>query len=679
MKKTSKNNNVNRKGKEMKQKNLVGGIRTNPRGFGFVRIEGMEEDVFIPAEKINRALNNDTVSIRIVKKDKRGYEGEVLEVLARSRKSFVGVIENSPSGLYVMPDDKKMSVPFFVPAASISPEQRKKAQDKYKALVEMTVWRPGAGMPEARLSRVLGPQGDHNTEMQSIVLESGFETSFPTTVEEEAGLIKAKSGNILEEELKNRRDFRNTWTCTIDPVDAKDFDDAISFRELSEGEITDAKIQGKRPEKLYEIGVHIADVSFFVLEGTELDKEAFKRGCSIYMVDRTVPMLPEILSNDLCSLNPGAEKMAFSAVFIMDKSANVYKRWFGRTVIHSTKRFTYETAEETIKNASAEFHPTLHLLNEMAKKMRAEKMQKGAIEFEQDEIKFKLDEAGRPIGVYKKERLDSHKLVEEFMLLANKEVAKFIWDRAKAQGINAKGIYRIHDTPDKTRIADLSEFVRSLGHTLHLNEDGDISPAELNRLLSAVENKPEANVIRIAVIRSMQKAIYSTKNIGHFGLGFTYYTHFTSPIRRYPDLIVHRILDTFLSGKKMAESVLLGLERVAAQSTEREISAAEAERSSIKYKQIEYMSDKIGNAYDGTISGVTEWGFYVEEKETRCEGMIRIKDLSDSEGEFFIFDKKSMSLIGEKSKKRLRLGDTVRFTVMGANLEKKTLDYALVK
>ncbi|MDO8575245.1 MAG: ribonuclease R [bacterium] len=696
-------NSNNKNSKKDRLGKIEGIISTHEKGFGFVtpfdkagkspeKYE-RDNDIFIPPSYLNTAFNGDTVTVDIVRKNREGKnEGRIISIKERARTNFVGIIKTVKNGFELFPDDKKIYTPFFIPFAtvkSLPPEIKNNIKDGFKAQIKFTVWRLDAKMPEAEIISVLGKKGDHNTEMKSIVLESGFDNVFRNEIEKEAKSWKARYRDELVKESQSRRDLRNTWTCTIDPVDAKDFDDAISFRKISSGQ--DAS------EELFEIGVHIADVSHFVRPDTELDREAFKRGCSIYMVDRTVPMLPEVLSNDLCSLNPNEDKFAFSAIFKMNRNGRVLDRTFSKSIINSNKRFTYETAEEAIKNTSNEFHSTLFILNEIAKKLRVEKMLKGAIEFEQDEIKFKLDEFGHPIGVYKKERLDAHKLVEEFMLLANREVAKFISDVLRNKTGDGKmvpkagkfvgkmnGIYRIHELPDRERIADLSNFVKSLGHSLHLDDEGDVSPFELNKLLESVKSKPEANVIRVATIRSMQKAIYSTKNIGHFGLGFSHYTHFTSPIRRYPDLVVHRILEACLENKKdnhnlaSLEKALKNLERIAEQSTEREISAAEAERASIRYKQVEFMAERIGKEFEGTISGVTEWGMFVEDKETKCEGLIRIKSLSDKENEFFIFDKKTYSLIGEKSKKRYRLGDTVKFRVENADLEKKILDYSLI-
>jgi ribonuclease R len=502
---------------------------------------------------------------------------------------------------------------------------------------------------------------------------------FPKNVDNEATEI-GKNKIIQAEEIAKRRDMRGTPTFTIDPFDAKDFDDAISIKKVADG--------------LFEIGIHIADVSHYVREGTALDKEAVKRGCSVYLVDRTIPMLPEVLSNDVCSLNPQEDKLSFSTIFTMDNNARVQSRWFGKTVMNSTHRFTYETAQAVIDGnaslavkysnniqttASAEagmkYHEALVDLDRLAKILKKEKFSKGAIEFEQDEIKFRLDETGKPIGIVKSLHLDTHKLVEEFMLLANREVAKYISDSIKKKGTRDTGaIYRIHDVPDKDKIMNLASFVKALGYTLKTH-DGVVTGHSLNDLLDQIEDTPHESLVRTATIRSMQKAVYSTKNIGHFGLGFSFYTHFTSPIRRYPDLLVHRVLAKHLSNEKFGDRDVAVFQNIADSSTAREISAAEAERASKKLKQVEYMSERIGQTFKGTITGVTKWGIYVAEIETMCEGMIHISNLGE---DYFNFDEKTYSIVGEKSGKKFTLGNSVTFKVKAADIDKRMLDFGLV-
>ncbi|MBX4197990.1 ribonuclease R [Candidatus Parcubacteria bacterium] len=662
---------MHQSGKEKRaeeKKHLTGTIRTTGKGMGFVEVDGHEEDIVVEPEFLNHAFNGDTVEIILAgeyRDAKRGrlrlgtdttlskprQAGQVIKIIERAKKQFVGLLVNKEGNIWLMPDDRKMYVPIVVPDPK--PEQMGK-----KVLVKITHWEKSAQYPTGEVVQVLGEKGDHETEIQSIILDRGIDTNFPPEVDAEAHALEKSEKPLPAEEIAKRKDFRNTLTFTIDPADAKDFDDALSLKEIGNG--------------LYEIGVHIADVSYYVRPGTNLDREAIKRATSIYMVDRTIPMLPEVLSNDLCSLNPNEDKFAFSAVFVMDMQGIVKERWFGRTVINSDKRFSYEDAQESL-NTKGEHFESLHTLNEIAGKLREEKYKEGAIDFETEEVKFKLDEHGKPIEVIKKQRLDTHKLIEEYMLLANKEVAEYIFNHQKQKATGAS-IYRIHDVPDEERIQDLALFLQALGHTLPVRQ-GKVSSQDINKLLKSIQGTPEEGLIKTATIRSMAKAIYSTKNIGHFGLAFKFYTHFTSPIRRYPDLVVHRILDSILKGdQKAAKDEFRSLEKIAAHSTEREIAAAEAERASIKYKQVEYMSERIGEEFDGIISGVTEWGLYIEEINTKCEGMVPIRELGN---DYYIFNKKTYSIKGEKTKKEFRLGDKVRFRVVKADLDAKTLDYAL--
>jgi len=632
---------------------ITGKITTIRKGMGFMADPNDEEnDVVIQTDKLNFALHGDTVEVEILAKSPEKI-GQVTKILERARKIFVGTVEEREGKKGVIPDDKRSYIDFMLPPAEAA---KVKAGDKVQ--VELGAWTDPLKNPEGKIVRVIGKKGDNNTEMESIVLEKGFEYDYPAAVEKEAEEIGRNKQKILEEEIPNRRDIRGTLTFTIDPFDAKDFDDAISFKPLE--------------NNTYEIGVHIADVSHYVREGTALDDEAQKRGCSIYLVDRTIPMLPEVLSNDVCSLNPHEDKLSFSAIFIMNDKAEVLERWFGRTVMNSDHRFTYETAQEGIDSGKGPHADVLIKLNQIAKILQKEKFSAGAIEFEQEEIKFKLDENGKPIGVYKKARLDTHKLVEEYMLLANREVAKFIYDNISKKGKRDTGsIYRIHDIPDKERMMELSTFVKALGYNLK-TKDGNVTAHDIKSLLKQVEGTPHQALISTALIRSMQKAIYSTKNIGHFGLAFEYYTHFTSPIRRYPDLLVHRILHKHLKHLPFGDRDIVTFQQIAERSTAREIDAAEAERASKKLKQVEYMSDKIGQEFSGTISGVTEWGIYVEELETKSEGMIKLRDLGS---DFYQFDKKTYSIVGQKTKKRFTLGDPIKFKVAAADLDRKTLDF----
>ena len=680
---------------------VTGVISTISKGAGFVdrpsngRLN-RQDSIYIEPGSLNTAMNGDTVEISTREKQGR-MVGEVTRVVSRAKDSFVGTVDMVNGRTELIPDDKKMYTNILISrektqnqGAQKQPSQ--KPEKGMKVYLKLSPWTDPRKMPEGKIIRVLGKKGTNDVEMESIVLEKGFTIGFPVEVEKEATTVEHNKA-ISSEEIKKRRDIRNTLTFTIDPFDAKDFDDAISFRKLSLQET--AEIGHNVAGPLYEVGVHIADVSHYVTEGSALDKEAVKRGCSIYLVDRTIPMLPEALSNDVCSLNPHEDKLSFSAIFTIDDHARVISRWFGRTVMNSDHRFTYETAQAVIDNnaknvekyshniqtatsaeAGMRYHDELTTLDRLAKILQKDKFSHGAIEFEQDEIKFRLDKAGKPIGVYMVERIDTHKLVEEYMLLANREVAKFIFDSIKKKGTRDTGsIYRIHDVPDKDKIKNLATFVKALGYELHMTKDGNVTARDLNHLLDQIEGTPHESLIRTATIRSMQKAIYSTKNIGHFGLAFPFYTHFTSPIRRYPDLLVHRVLAKHLHNKPFGDREIVALQRAAESSTEREINAAEAERASKKLKQVEYMSTHIGQRFTGTISGVTQWGMYVEEDETKCEGMINIRDLGD---DYYVFDGKTYSIIGERTKKKFTLGDKVSFKVVTADLDKKTLDYALV-
>lgn len=669
-------------------KSIVGELSTTSKGAGFIDIPGKKrESIYIEPGNLNTGLNGDTVEVQLIAKPGR-HRGEkagiVKEVKVRARSAFVGVVEKDAKGLVLIPDDNKMYVKIRIN------ESNQSIDNNSKVLVSMKAWTDPFKLPEGEILKVLGKKGDNNVEMESIVLESGFESTFPIEVDAEAERIRKSFGSNMSSNNANRRDLRDVLTFTIDPFDAKDFDDAISFRKLSKEEASKFAVE----KDLFEIGVHIADVSFFVTPGSKLDDEALKRGCSVYLVDRTIPMLPEALSNDICSLNPHEDKMAFSAIFIMDNASKIYERWFGRTTINSDHRFTYETAQAVIdgdaKNvvkyskgiqseSSAQegmmYRDSLLELNSIAKILQKNKFHAGAIEFEQAEVKFRLDQNGKPISAFAYERLDTHKLVEEYMLLANREVAEYISNSIKDSGKNAVSIYRIHDIPDRDRIKNLEAFAKALGYTLK-TKDGAVTARDLNDLLNQIEDTPHEALIRTAAIRSMQKAVYSTQNIGHFGLAFEFYTHFTSPIRRYPDLLVHRILANHISGGKFGDKDFERYQHIAERSTSREIDAAEAERASKKLKQVEYMSERIGKTFKGTISGVTKWGIYVEEIESKSEGLIPVRNLGQ---DYFNFDEKTYSMIGEKSKKRFRLGDEVMFKVISADLDRKQLEYSLEK
>jgi ribonuclease R len=647
---------------------VTGKISTTAKGMGFLdRIteDGSEEpSILIEPGFLNTALNGDTVEVSIhgVRKSplRRGKEagpvGEVTKIISRARETFVGTVDIERGLAFVVADDRRVYIDFVVTPEDLTKYNLSKDD---RVQVRLVQWTDPKKNPKCEILKVIGKKGENNTEMEAIVLEKGFGWKYPQDVVEEAEGIERK---ISAEEISKRRDMRDTLTFTIDPEDAKDFDDAISFKEIETG--------------IYEIGVHIADVSHYVREGTALDAEAEKRGCSIYLVDRTIPMLPEVLSNDVCSLNPHEDKLVFSAVFHMDENGKVLERWFGKTVINSNHRFTYESAQESILDESKVYGKELGILNRIAKKLQHEKFTKGAIEFEQDEIKFKLDEKGKPIGVYRKVRFDAHKLVEEYMLLANREVAKFIYDSIGRKGKKDTGsIYRIHDLPDKERMMELAEFVKALGYTLHIAKDGKVTAKDIKHLIAEINGTAHEAMLKTAIIRSMQKAVYSTRNIGHFGLAFDFYTHFTSPIRRYPDLLIHRILAKHLHNEPFGDREIVTFQKIADRSTEREIGAAEAERASKKLKQVEYMSERVGMIFDGTISGVTEWGIYVEDKESGSEGMVNIRALGD---DFWEFSRKTYSISGSRTKKKYSLGDKVKFKVLGFDFDKKTLDYSLI-
>lgn len=652
---------------------LRGVVRIAGKGLGFVEAEGFKEDILIETENLNTALHKDEVAVALLPKPKnQRLSGKVVKVVKRAKHRFVGTLESEKGKFFLVPDDKKMYKDIL-----IRPGKNTKDGLGMKALAVIKRWRDPKKNPEGELVKVIGRKGDNDAEMAGIALEKGFDESFPEAVEREAENLARRAGKITAEELAKRRDFRNTLTFTIDPVDAKDFDDAISFREIPNH-------RDQIPN--YEIGIHIADVSHFVRQKTELDREARKRGFSVYLVDRTIPMLPEALSNNICSLKPNEDRLTFSAVFIINSGGMVKERWFGKTVIHSTKRFTYESAQELLNQGyigqtypqskiGLTYKKELQTLNRLAQKMRERKFKAGAIDFEQDEIRFELDGDGKPVRIYKKERLATHKLVEEYMLLANREVAEFIYKTREKRKSQEPFIYRVHDIPDREKIAELGIFLRALGHALP-DSGGKVSSKDLQMLFKQLEGRAEESMIKTATLRSMAKAVYSTRNIGHFGLAFTYYTHFTSPIRRYADLLVHRVLEHHLNGTRIPPHEWQSYEKMARENSEQEIAAAEAERDSKKYKQVEYMRERIGQSFEGVVSGVTEWGMYIEEKETRCEGMVKLRDLGD---DFYLLDEKNYCLVGEKTKKRFAIGDSVRFKVAGADLERKTLDYALVQ
>lgn len=610
-----------------------------------------EEDIYVAPRKLRNALHGDIVKVYVYAKNKgRKKDGEVVEIQKRAKMDFTGIVNLSDRFAFFIPDDRKMLHDIFIPIDSL-----KGAKDKDKAIARIVDWPEDAKNPIGQITHVLGKQGENNAEMNAILADYGFPLAFPDEVEKQAEAIEEI---ISSEEIAKRRDFRNVLTFTIDPIDAKDFDDAISFRKLDNGNV--------------EIGVHIADVSHYVKQGTALDKEAFERGTSVYLVDRVIPMLPERLSNGLCSLRPNEDKLCFSAVFELDNQANVVEQWFGRTIIHSDTRFSYEDAQEILENKSGKHSEELLKLNELAYILRERKFKHGAISFESVEIKFRLDEQGKPLGVYAKERKDAHKLIEDFMLLANKKVAEFIAKKGKGKQ-KLTFVYRSHDTPKEDALLNFSQFAMKFGYKIDISS-GRETAKSLNFLMADVEGKKEQNVLTQLAIRSMAKAVYTTKKHSHYGLAFDYYTHFTSPIRRYPDVMVHRLLELYLAGGKSVSEE--EYEKFSMHSSQMEKKAADAERASVKYKQAEFLQSNIGMEYNGIISGLTEWGMYVEIIENKCEGMIRLRDLND---DFYVLDEKNYCIIGQRRKKKYQLGDEVRILVKKVDLAKRQIDFSLIR
>ncbi|MDX2285286.1 MAG: ribonuclease R [Bacteroidia bacterium] len=630
---------------------LEGRLQVTRSGAGFL-IVADGRDVYIAADALGKALNGDTVRVRISgrRRSSEGRrEGEVVEVLQRARTEFVGVLEAGNEGvLFLIPDDETTHVDFYIPA-----DKTLNAKAGEKALVRLTGWERRS--PEAEVIAVLGMAGAHETEMHAILLQYGFRIGFPDAVEREVETIPAE---IAPDEIARRRDFRGVTTFTIDPFDAKDFDDALSLRILG-------------PDH-YEIGVHIADVSHYVLPGTELDREAIRRATSVYLVDRTVPMLPEKLSNFLCSLRPHEDKLCYSAVFEIDGQAKVLNYWIGRTIIHSDYRFYYEEAQEVLDGKrDGPFPEELRILDGLAKQLRSRRMGSGSIEFESNEVKFELDEQDRPVRVIRKQIQDTNRLIEDFMLLANRTVAEHIFRLFKENPLPS--VYRIHDLPDPDKLGNLQNFAKQFGYESDLQSRDGISE-RLNALLRQVHGSPEQNVIESVAIRSMAKAVYSTKNIGHFGLGFAYYTHFTSPIRRYPDLMVHRLLAQYGAGDYRANQPVM--EEQCKHCSDKEREAAEAERASIKYKQVEFLQDKIGKPFTGLISGVIEAGFFVELEEMLAEGFVPIRSMED---DYYFFDEKNFAMVGRTTERVLRLGDRVEVTVASTDLRRRRVDMLFVR
>ena len=612
------------------------------------------ESVFIAERSMNRALNGDKVKVMLYPlRRKKELEGEVVEIIERARERFVGIIDSKHGVTILKANNKQLPMNIIIP-----PDKTKGAKNGQKCIAAITYWGDKYENPIGEIVDILGDTGNNNTEMHAILAEYGLPYSYPQEIEKEANKIPE---TITEDEIKRRIDFRTTTTFTIDPRDAKDFDDALSIKDLGNG--------------LWEVGVHIADVTHFVPEGGIIDQEAVKRATSVYLVDRTVPMLPEHLSNFICSLRPDEEKLTYSCIFTINDLAEVIDYKIARTVIKSDRRFTYEEAQEIIETGKGNFATEILRLNDLAKKLREKRFASGAIAFERSEVRFEIDDTGKPVSVFFKESKDSNKLIEEFMLLANKYVAQHIGmprNREKPKTF----VYRIHDVPNPEKLSNFATFIKKFGYKIKTDGKKTSVSSSINHLLDQIEGKKEQNMIETLAIRSRAKAAYSTKNIGHYGLAMKYYTHFTSPIRRYPDMMVHRLLTKYADKVPQQTIDRTDYESLCKHSSDMEQLAAQAERASIKYKQIEFMADKIGKVYDGVISGISTWGIYVEINENKCEGMVYIRDLED---DVYVYDEKNYCIIGRRTQRKYQIGDDIRIKVVKADLIKKYLDFEIVR
>lgn len=623
---------------------ITGTVDLTRMGYGFISSEEIEDDVFVSAKNLKTALHGDKVKVQLFAKRKGARpEGEVVEIIERWRTSFVGTVEVLPDFAFLIPDNKNMPFDLFIPLTKLNG-----AKQGQKAVAKVIDWNTKSKNPVAEIINVLGYPGLHETEMHAILAEFELPYHFTDEVEEDAEKIQ---GQITEEDISARKDFRRIPTFTIDPADARDFDDALSLRQLENGN--------------WEVGVHIADVTHYVKQGSLTEEEARQRATSVYLVDRVVPMLPERLSNNICSLNPAEDKLTYSAVFEMDEKSEVIGEWFGRTIINSDKRFSYQEAQMVIDTGDGDMKDQVLLLHRLAQQLRTKRFSAGAFSFEKIEIKFDLDDSGKPVGINFREMGTANQLVEEFMLLANKRVAEFVGRKLRGKTF----VYRIHDKPDPEKISNFSHFITRFGYKLLDGEKSSL-PKAMNKLMASVTGKKEQNIIETLALRSMAKAVYSTDNIGHYGLAFKHYTHFTSPIRRYPDMMVHRLLTAYLSDENPGTKERY--EKLCEHSSKMERLAAEAERASVKYKQVEYMSDKTGKVFEGVISGVTEWGIYVEIIENQCEGMVALRDLDD---DFYEYDEDNYCIKGRSTGKQYTLGDRVKVEVVKADLQKKQLDY----
>jgi len=626
---------------------MVGKVDMTQSGTAYIEVEGLPDDIYISEQNIGTALHGDLVEVSLIKVKRNGKPiGKIEKVVERAMTDFVGTIEKSLKYAFLVPDSKRMPVDIFIPLSKLNG-----AENGEKAIARMTDWPADADSPFGEIIQVLGKPGENETEMHAILAEYGLPAKFPKEIVEEAEKIDTA---IKASEIKKRRDMRKVTTFTIDPVDAKDFDDALSVRKLKNGN--------------WEIGVHIADVSHYLKEGSTLDQEAFDRATSVYLVDRVVPMLPEVLSNYACSLRPDEEKYCFSAIFEIDENTKLINEWFGRTVIKSDKRFAYEDAQKIIESGEGDFAEEILTLDGLAKQMRKDRFKKGAIDFHTLEVKFELDEKGEPLGVFIKEQKDANKLIEEFMLLANKRVATFIGSKQKRLPF----VYRIHANPDPEKLQTFSEFIKKFGYRIDTTSPKGIT-STINRLMNDITGKAEEQLISQLAIRTMAKAEYSTENIGHYGLGFHYYSHFTSPIRRYPDVMVHRLLQHYLDGGNSVNQE--ELEEKCKHASEREKLATDAERASIKFMQVKFMQGKEGEIFAGVVSGVSDFGLFVELEESKCEGLIRLKSLTD---DYYTFNPDNFALEGKRIGKIYRIGDELTVKVLKADLAKKQLDFELM-
>lgn len=630
------------------------------KGTGFVPHDDFEEDVVVEREALGFALDGDIVEVELKKAiPGKRQEGKVIGIVKKMHRELIGDVkerqENGETVKYLAPDNKRIHIRPLLPNATQN-------DLGMKVVIEITKWSQPNLDPLARISEVLGRAGDHETEMQAIIRSGGFSKEFPESVQEAAQDIYENREQIFADALEDpkRRDIRGITTMTIDPHDAKDFDDALSVQTLENGNL--------------EVGIHIADVSHYVKAGEPLDIEARERGTSVYLVDRVIPMLPEVLSNDLCSLRPNEDRLAFSAMFELNADGGIENAWYGQTIIHSDKRFSYEDAQTVLDEQSGDYLEELNKLMETSRILRRKRYSNGAIAFEQPEVKFELDERGAPIRAYKKHRTETMMMIEDYMLLANREVAAFINAKAKSQNRDLAFVYRIHDVPNPDKIEELATFVHALGYEFETKK-GIVNAKDINQLMKEVEGKPEEALIKTASIRSMAKAVYSTKNIGHFGLAFKYYTHFTSPIRRYPDLMAHRMLRKHLDGENIGNKEAAMYEQISVQSSEREMEAVSAERDSIKFKQVEYLMNKVGEEFDGVITGVTDWGIYVQENESMADGMVR---LSSIKSDFFEHEANKYRIKGKNTGKVYRLGDPVRVKLTRADKDERQLDFELI-